>query len=392
MFISFPAVGHVNVSINLCKELADKNVKLLYYTLEEHFHKFEGYNNIEVRKYPDNFAEYYSEKAKISGKIIQNLVALLHMLYSFTDMLMPFLIKEVEKEKPDLIMCDPLSIWGKIVARLYNIPLALLFTIFVGAGEKKIPPGAIKSMLLNMPTFIQSMMIKKRIDKKYGNLCDNPPDIMDHQGEFTIVTTSKEFHPNGHAIPDNVRFMGPTNTEHSILPKDNKLIFVSIGTVQSNNALWEACINATKDLGYKVAITLAGNKQNKINMKTIPDHVTIYDNLTPTEYKNMISKSVLFISHGGASSVTDSILGMTPLLVCPGSDETYEMGRLVKYHKCGSFYPYKKIRTDKLREEIIKVLNDDSTKSGLEKMRQFFLNSMGCKKVVEELVKEFNLI
>ncbi len=393
LFISFPAAGHVNASVNICKELASRDVKLIYYTLEEHFYKFEGHENIEVRSFPDNFIKYYYEKAKISGKIMKSLVSILHMVYSFTDILMPYVKQEVEREKPDLIMCDALSVYGKTVARMFKIPLVLVFTFIVQTDPENpkppIPPGAIRSMLLNIPKFIDAMKIKNNIKKKYG-YCDEPGDFLDYQGEFTIVTTSKEFQPKGHLFPDLVKFMGPTNVKHSVIPEVKDTIFVSIGTVQSNNKIWDACINATRNLGYKLVITFAGNKQNKVSVD-IPEHVTIYDNLKPTEYRDIISQSVLFISHGGINSVSDAILGMTPILVIPGNDETVQMGQLVEGYKCGRMYAHKEIDENKLRVEIERVLNDPDTRSGLGKMRESFLNSMGCKKVADEMGKAFDL-
>ncbi|MCX7843031.1 MAG: glycosyl transferase [Clostridia bacterium] len=395
MFISFPASGHVNASVNVCKELASRNVKVIYYTLEEHFYKFAGHENIEVRGFPENFKKYYYEKAAISGKIMKSLVRILHMVYSFTDILMPFVIDEVEREKPDLIMGDALSVYAKIIARMKKIPLVLVFTFLIQTDPENpkppIPPGAIRSMLLNFPTFIDAMNIKNSINKKYGNFCDEPGDFLHHQDEFTIVTTSKEFQPKGHLFGDNVKFMGPTNVKHSTIPEVKDTIFVSIGTVQSNNLIWDSCINATRGMGYKVKLTFAGNKQNKVTLKDIPDNVTIYDNLTPDEYRDIISQSVLFISHGGINSVSDAILGMTPILVIPGNDETVQMGQLVEKYRCGRMYAYKKIDEKKLREEISRIINDSSTRSGLAAMRQSFLNSMGCKKVVDEMGKKFNL-
>jgi MGT family glycosyltransferase len=392
MFISFPVVGHVNASINICKELAANNIQVIYYTLEEHVFKFEGIKNIEVRKYPETFAKYCRESKQAPAKIKKNLVALLHIIYLWADMLVPFLQEEVKREKPDLIIADSLSMYGKMVARMNNIPLVLLFTHFVGRpGKSKLPPGVIWSMLLNIPTFIQVIMLKKRLDNLYANSSDNPDALLSHQGQFTIVTTSREFHPEGDAYPENVKFMGPNNVEQSVSPKDKKLIFVSLGTVEENNAVYPACINAVKDLDKRVVITLAGNKQSKINLKKIPDYVTVYDNMTPTEFRKTISQAALFINSGGVNSVSDSIMGKTPLLICPASAETEEVASVVEGHHCGIRYPYKKITVNGMRKTILQVINDQSTGENLERIRESFLNSMGCKKVVAELIDKFNL-
>jgi MGT family glycosyltransferase len=392
IIFGFLAQGHINPQINLCKELAAKKVKLIYYCSDKFFPKFDGINNIELRKYPDNCLDYYTKNEDVN-LAVNHMARILHFFGTVTEMLAPFTMAEVDREKPDLIICDPYVMWAKMAARFYNVPLALFFAQLMGTDS---PPSLasnlnmIKSMILDLPYLIKFLAAFKRMEKKYGKVFD-PSSIASHQGKFTMVMTSKEFHPGGAGYPDNVKFIGPSYIEDSIIPDIKDIIFVSRGTMAASDTFWDACMEATKGLGYKVVISFGGNKDNKIKTKNIPDNVKIYDNLSLEEYRNILKQSVLFISHGGFNSICDAILYRTPLIIYPVIPEQIGNGELIQKVGCGITFGLQKVKANILREKIIQLLNDSSLQANLEKYRQSFLNSMGYKKVVEELGKEFDL-
>ncbi len=399
MFVSFPIPGHVNPTINFCRELGDLNVKVYYYTLEKLFSKFDGIKNIELCNYPKEFAEYYDLK---NEEYSQNPVkkyrpfSLLNLFYSFAEILTPYMIEEVEKIKPDLIICDPFSIWGKAVSRYFNIPWINFFCAPVGdfLSLKECPSfirGILKSLVLDYDQIHNIKKTKRRIAKKYGINTEKLKDILTPQGKYSIVMTSKEFHPNGDKYPSNIKFVGPAHVENCIIPDDKDTIFISIGTILQSDTFWDTCISAIKDLGYKVVISFGNVEMNKINTKDLHENVIIHKNLSLDEFRCVLKKSVLFISHGGFNSITDSILYKTPLLVCPTTPEQATNGEMIEAYGCGMLYPYKKIEEIKLREKALEIINNPNRRSGLEKYRQSFLDSLGCKKAAEDLVKEFNL-
>lgn len=395
LFFNFPVSGHVNPQINLCKELAKKDVQLTYYTFERYFPKFKDIENIELKKYPDEFNAYYDELASDSS-LHHKFVAFFYVFYTLTENILPFVMNEAETKQPDLIICDTLAIWGKIVARVHEVPMALFFSSFIGdtIALKNSPAFAmslIKSFVFHFPYFIKFNKIKKRIEKKYGKVTDGPQDIMNPKGQFSIVTTSKAFQPGGEKYHDNVRFIGPAHVEDSDLPEKKDTIFISLGTIAFSDTYWDICIKAAKDLGYNVVVSFGGNTNNQVSSDLIGDNVMVYDNLNLKEYREVLKKSVLFISHGGFNSISDSILYMTPLIVCPLSAEQYSNGKIIEERDCGIVYPNKKLEVGLLKSKIIEVINNRKGKEGLLKYRESFIQSMGYKKVVDELNESFEL-
>ena len=395
LFISFPVSGHVNPQLKFCKEMAEKDVKLVYYTFDKYFPKFKGVENIELRKYPDSFFKYYTA-LESDTSLHTKLLALMYVFYALAEQVLPFIMEEVKKEKPDMIICDSLAIWGKIAARFYNIRYAFFFSSLMGDSLviKKSPSfrlSIIKSIVFDFPYMLKILAILKKIERQYGKTSDQPMEVMSHQGNFTMVMTSREFHPGGSEYPDNVKFIGPAHVEDSAIPDNKDTIFISLGTIACSDTFWDTAIEASKDLGYNVVVSFGGNANNKVNTKSLPANVKIYNNLTLDEYKDVLRQSILFISHGGFNSISDSILYKTPLLICPGQAEQISNGKLIEEYGCGILHMPNKLNVDDLRKKIMEVINNGSIIINLEKYRQSFLNSMGYKKVIEELNKEFNL-
>lgn len=388
LFFSFPASGHVNSSLELCEELAKHDIVFKYVTFKEYFQKFKYIDNIQMVDYCEEFRNYYFDNEERSGQIKANLIALLNMLYTMTNILCPFVYDLIQKEKPDLLICDPFIIAAKMAAKAKNVEYSLFFSLLVqNPVGNKMPPGILKTILRHPILLGKTIGLSKDINKRYGEFCDEPGDLLSHQGVKTIVTTAMEFHPYGDLYPENVYFAGPINREVELKEKDEKLIFLSMGTIESNAPAIEAFIDIVGQTDYKLVVTLANNKQIKIDRSKLPKNVIIYDNLTPTEYRSMIARAILFINSGGINSVSEAILSLTPMLICPSSQETHDMGVLVQKYHCGILYDHKHIKTDLLKKAAKTVLTDRTTTNGLKTYRKYLLNSMGFAKAADELLK-----
>mgnify|MGYP002784816031 FL=1 len=102
--LSLPASGHVNPVSGIITELVKKNVHVIMYSNEEYKSLIErtgaeyrqynfkiGFDNLfecDYQKTKNTFFELYSKLVKISNNLVADLV------------------KEVEKEKPDILIYD----------------------------------------------------------------------------------------------------------------------------------------------------------------------------------------------------------------------------------------------------------------------------------------------
>ncbi|WP_177180766.1 glycosyltransferase [[Clostridium] polysaccharolyticum] len=388
LFVSFPATGHVNASKKFIKELCQRQDSEVYYvTLREHFRRFDDVKGLHLIPYNEEYVQYYRTEEKHSGKIKSNLLQLLYMLYQMMEKSVEFIDHTVERIKPDRIVCDPFAIGAKAVAKKYKIPYHLYFSFLVQnpAGDA-MPPGIKKMILLHPVTLFKAMRLQKKLTKKYG-YCDMPWDLLDHQHVKTIVTTSSKYHPYGDRYPENVFFAGPPDVWKTEPKPKKDMVFVSLGTVESNVCVIKACLELAKTKKCEFVITLAGNKQNYIQKEDSLTNVTIYENLTPEEFRGVLSEAKVFINSGGINSVSDSIMAMTPVLVYSASQESHDMGVLVQEYHCGYLHEGK-IKVKELEREIDLLLQDKSYSSGLPIYRESFWNAAGYEKAAEFVLRE----
>lgn len=396
VYITFPFSSHINPQLCLCKEFAEKDIEQIFYTTENFFYKFDDIENVTLRKYPKSFEDKFRKLAEENKDTVikqYRVFALMYYFYLFAEELLPFLVDEIGKEKPDLIICDPFAIWGKMIAKYYNIPLVNFYIGLLGdsLNSKYFKFAMLRSLALDIPEMIQLIKIKNRIDKQYGNITEHPKTFLQHQGVFSIVPTSREFHPDGEKYENNIKFVGPAHVEDCEIQKNKNIIFIAMGTFSSNNKIWDKCIEATKDLGYEIVISFGGCSGNIINSKCLPNNIRVYDNLSLKDYREILKKSILFISHGGFNSINDSILYKTPLLICPNTSEQRSNGELIEAYNCGKLYRYKRYKVEKIKENVEEILHNKDVEIGLEKYRQSFIHAMGFKNLVLELNKEYNL-
>ena len=395
VFINFPVSGHVNPQHSLCEELVKKNIKLIYFTAECYAHKYENISNIQIITYPKKFMDYYTE---LSGdiKLHEKMMALMYVFNTFTEKILPFTVRKLKKIKPDLIISDSLAVWGKAAARYLNIPCCIFFSSFMGDSiiMKKTPLftyNLIKSSVIDFKYVINFLRIKKRIEKKYGKVCDPMPKIMHHQDKFTIVATSREFHPGGDLYPDNVHFVRPDvfNSDRITTKKDT--IFVSVGTISFSSTFWDICLEATKNLNYRIVLSFGNNKNNMLSSKNMRDNVLLYDNLSLEDFRKELERSELFITHGGFNSITDGIVAETKLLVCPITSEQAGNGQILERYGCGKLYNHKKVTAEELEVEIKRLLKNKKMKNQLRHYKDSFINEQTYENIVNKMNKEFNL-
>lgn len=392
VFMCFPDQGHMNPSIELCRQLGKKGVKVVYYALEKDFFRFEGIENIEMRSYPEKFQEIMDDFGAKADKLVRNLIKAMHMLYYCNCEILDFIVEEMKREKPDLIINDIFAMWGKMAGRYLKIPIAIFSAGFLMDPKGEGDPAMIKIFFTTIPTLLHGLWLRSKMMKKYGVRCDSPMEICSDQGEYAIVTTSQRLQPGGFEhFGDNVHFAGYSKEvkEYVKVPRDT--IFISLGTLCKSERFWNTCLAATKDMGYKVVLVLGGNSQDSIDKTLLHKDVIVHQKVSLQEYEAYIQRAVLFINHGGLNSITMSIFYETPVLVCPDSMEQHENGLAIQRNLCGKTFRNQKISVKEMKEMIETIVNNSSIHSSLKECSDDLKHSIGFEKVVDDMIQTFHL-
>lgn len=324
MFFCIPAHGHTNPMLPAAKELVDRGHAVRFYS----FNEFEE----KIKKTGAEFISCDQYLPKVTEKELKRIKKVSTTEMTIADIrttinMDPFLQKEVEEFKPDVIYTDSVAFWGKLTAWKYQIPMVCSTSTFafnkMSSQYMKMSLREMADMIFGLPRI--SRELKKM--KPYGYHVDNALSLVQNDNNTdTIVYTSKKFQPYAETFSGHYAFVGPSvfSEAKPDKAKDKLLIYISMGTVINDRPdFYTKCIKALKDKSVEVVISY-GRYMDKKELGTLPDHINAYPYV---DQLDILSKASVFITHCGMNSVSESLYMATPMVLYPQTSEQYAVAR-----------------------------------------------------------------
>jgi UDP:flavonoid glycosyltransferase YjiC (YdhE family) len=130
-------------------------------------------------------------------------------------------------------------------------------------------------MLAAMPRI--NKQLKRLRDKGYP--VKSILDIVQNDNDTnTIVYTSKYFQPCSETFSDRYHFIGPSIRPITgpVEKTADKLVYISMGTVNQNREFYRNCINVLGQTDWQVIISMGTNPEHYDNL---PDNIQIYESV-----------------------------------------------------------------------------------------------------------------
>ncbi len=324
MFFCIPAHGHTNPMLPAAKELVDRGHAVRFYSFKEFKEKIEktGAVFISCDRYLPDVTEKELERIK---KISTTEMTITDIRTTIN--MDPFLQKEVEEFKPDVIYTDSVAFWGKLTAWKYKIPMVCSTSTFafnrMSSQYMKMSAGEMADMILGLPKISREL---KKLEP-YGYHVDNALSLVQNDNDTdTVVYTSKKFQPFAETFSGHYAFVGPSvfSDAKPDKAKDKPLIYISMGTVINERPdFYHKCIEALKDKDVEVVIS-CGRYMDMKELGTLPDSVRAYPYV---DQLDILSRADAFITHCGMNSVSESLYMATPMVLYPQTSEQYAVAR-----------------------------------------------------------------
>ena len=381
VFFCIPAHGHTNPTIEVIRELVARGNEVVYYSFKEFKDKIEsvGAKCICCDKY---LPELRPEDEKKVGK---DFPALIEMIVDTTLALDKKVCGDLDVFKPDCIVSDSLSFWGKLFAQKLNIPYICSTTTFAfnehTARMMKQGLNEIMRMIFGMGR------INKKIEllRKQGYDVKNFISIVNNDNDTnTIVYTSKEFQPMVETFSNKYYFVGPSvaNTIVEIKERNRKRIYISLGTVNNKNIkFYKNCIKAFKDTSFDVIMSI-GNSTNIKNLGNIPSNFKIENSV---EQIKVLQETDIFITHCGMNSINESLYYGIPMVLFPQHSEQKMVAERVE--KLGAGVMLKKDKPEYIKSAVIKVINSNEYKENSKNISKSFHNAGGANRAADVILK-----
>jgi MGT family glycosyltransferase len=215
---------------------------------------------------------------------------------------------------------------------------------------------------------------------EYGTLRLKVPGIVlcPIEFDFPVVTETSDRCYGGTGI-DVKRLNVPFNW--AVVDKAKPLIYCSIGShplyCKDRIKLYLAVIESLKDRPHLQGIIQVWNKQERNSLNPEAGNVIIMESVPQID---VLSRAHIFITHGGLSSVRESIYCGVPMIVFPwGVEQPGNSARII-YHHLGLRGDIQKVTGKTLGDLIDKIFSDPSYNRSVKQMQKIFLEKENFEK------------
>ena len=359
-----PAHGHTNPTLGLVKALTEAGHQVWYFSFEEFREKIEnaGATFIGCDGY-----DFEMEDKGNADRVGKDKVYATELLVSSTLALDEMTSRVIGEIKPDIVVSDSVAFWGKLAAMKHGLPYVSSTTTFVfnkySAKYMQESTWDIARMLVALPRI--NKQLKRLRDKGYP--VKSLLDIVQNDNDTnTIVYTSKYFQPCSETFSDRYHFIGPSirPVTKPMEKTADKLVYISMGTVNQNREFYRNCIHALGQTDWQVIISMGTNPEH---YDQLPDNIHIYESV---DQMAVLSIADAFITHCGMNSSSEGLYFQVPLVLFPQTPEQDAVARRTEELSAG--IRLKSISEEDILDALNQVLNNPKYKVGVARVSESF--------------------
>lgn len=196
--------------------------------------------------------------------------------------------------------------------------------------------------------------------------------------DFPFVTETADRCYGGTGV-DTARLQMPFNW--GTIDGKKPLVYCSIGShpdyCSDRIRLYRAVIESLKDRPHLQGIIQVWDKQERNSLNPLPRNVITIEKVPQLE---ILSRALLFITHGGLASVREGIFCGVPMIVFPWGVEQPGNSARVMYHHLGLRGDIRNVTGKTIGRLIDKICNDSSYHQSVKQMQKIFREQENCEK------------
>ena len=393
VFLNVSGGGHVIATYGMVGELVLRGEQITYYESPRFKEEIEALGST-FRPYPD-IRPY---EGPLPDFPHHNELALATVLTWCSLEYIPKLLDEIRELKPDYIVHDSLCLWGKIIARLLNVPAAC--SIHTPALTWRIVL-ANKGYWLDIPEmFLKSFNTMSEF-RKLARILQHTYDLprISFMDTFTnpqglnICHTPKELQSSAETLDDTYQFVAsvqnrPCKHNFPLETLKEKLIYIGFGTIcDPGKQFFLDCLEAFRDSEYQVLMNLSKSTAPG-DLENVPDNFIIWsmkkDGLLPQ--LEVLPRAKLFIMNGGMGGARESAWHEVPMIAIPTTFETELNSNRIEEQGAGILLKHKNVSPKTLRKCADKVLSDPSYRQNSKRIGDACRNAGGAKRTADILL------
>jgi zeaxanthin glucosyltransferase len=410
------AIGHLNPMCALGRELQRRGHRVTLFHIPDVQTKvqkagLEFWTIGETEFPPGSLEPMYKKLGGMSG--LPALRFTISWLEKETAMLFREAPAALSKAGIEALLVDQVTPGGGTIADLAEIPFVTLCNALLTNREDAVPPyfthwdnnqawwyrlrNRAGNFLLNrLSQPIWDLVVDQR---RKWNL---PPYIQreDTAGKLAhICQLPAEFDFPREQLPKCFHYTGPFQDPSGLEPisfsstsfpfeklSDQPLIFAALGTLQNRKEeIFQSIAEACMGLDMQLVISL-GQPERKESLPNLPGSPLV---VTYAPQQQLISRSILTITHAGMNAVLGALSSGVPLVAIPITNEQPGIASRIAYTGAGEFVALSSLNVPRLRDTIKRVLTEDSYKKNAIRLQEAIRSSGGVNRaadIIEQVV------
>ena len=389
IYLTPPAHGHINPVLPVMQELVQRGEHVLCYNTQEF--------RTEIERTGANFRAYPAmdlSSTEIS-RVLQdgNLANVTGLILRATGQLLPFVLDELSREKPDLVVFDSIALWGKMATTQLRLRAAASISHLV-MDEKHLKPLDLLRMLRQyLPKVPGILRTRRLLIQRYGQAYPMMQPLFPMRDRLNIVFTTRELQPDTPILDESFRFVGPSinpQTRRGDFPFEalgqGPVVYISLGTVHSTQPeFFRTCFEAFA--GFQAQFILSAGRQTDLNsLNPIPANFIVRPSVPQLE---VLQRTDVFITHGGINSVHEGLYYGVPLILIPHQFEQLLNARCVAACGAGLILEarlqHQRVTTVQLRQALEATLSEPRYREAARKLQQSMRATGGYQEAADQL-------
>ncbi len=278
----------------------------------------------------------------------------------------------------NLLLVDEVEPAGAIVAEHLRLPYITLSNALTVYRESNIPPVFTAwKFSRGYPAKIRNTLgylVQRRLAKDWlealnlqRRAWDLPPyfapeDFISPWGHLTQQPPCFDY-PREH-LPPQFHYTGPWHDRRVRPPVSfpfekldgRPLIYASMGTLQNQiQRVFREIAQACEGLDAQLVISLGGGAKPEL-VAPLPGNPLVVGYAPQLE---LLARAALTITHAGLNTVLESLSSGVPMIAIPVGNDQPGVAARVKWLGAGEILPLKRLRADRLRTLVKKVLEQE---------------------------------
>lgn len=371
-WFNIPAHGHTNPTLGVVRELTGAGHEVTYFSFERFREKIEAAGAAFV---PCDGYDLHIDAQNGGNRVGRDLAFSIELIVEAALAMDKLVERTIPALKPDLIVADSMAFSGKLAAMKYGVPYVCSTTTFAFNRY------AAKYMDQGMGALFRTLFALPKINRQLGRLraAGYPVKsflelISNDNDTHTIVYTSREFQPCAETFSDKYCFIGPSiRPVRAPMEKTaGKTVYVSMGTVLSNRAMYETCVEALRATGWQVIVSMGETAEE---FRDLPETIQVYDFV---DQMAALQIADAFVTHCGMNSASEGLYFKVPLVLAPQTPEERAVAKRVAELGAGVMLP-SGASAEEIRNAVETVLRDGSYKAAAARLSEGFRRCGGAK-------------